>query len=104
MDLYASISGMNAAALGVAATANNIANLQSKDFRAQRVDLQDREAGGVEIADLRESQELGAPEGSNVDMATEMTNLMTQSTTYEANLKALKVQDQLIGQTLNLFT
>lgn len=104
MDLYASISGMNAAALGVAATANNIANLQSKDYRAQRVELQDRPEGGVEVSGLGVSQELGVPGGSNVDLATEMTNLMTQSTTYEANLKALKAQDQLIGQTLNLFT
>lgn len=103
MDLNVSISGMNAAAQGVAATANNIANLQSKDYRAKRVELQDRPDGGVETSALAESQEPGYPEGSNVDMATEMTNLMTQSTAYEANLKAFKAQDQLLGQTLNLF-
>lgn len=103
MDLSAvGLSGMRAAAVGINATANNVANAQSVDYRAKRVDQTARAEGGVDATSLRESPEPTMPEGSNVDLATEATNLITQSRAYEASMKVVQAQDQLLGQALDL--
>ncbi len=96
------LSGMNAAALGVAVTANNVANVNTRDFKAQRLDQEDLAQGGTRPAALRESQEPMAPEGSNVDLASEMTNLISQGGAYQANVKALQTQDQMLGTAMDL--
>ncbi len=96
------LSGLNAAALGVSVTANNIANVNTKDFKAQRLDQEDLAQGGTRPAALRESQEPPMPEGSNVDLASEFTNLITQSGAYQANLKVLQTQSQMLGSALDL--
>ncbi len=96
------LSGLNTAALGVSVTANNIANTNTRDFRAQRLDQEDLAQGGTRPAALRERQEPPAPEGSNVDLATEFTNLMAQSGAYQANLKVVQTQAQLLGTALDL--
>lgn len=96
------LSGLNAAALGVSVTANNIANANTKDFRAQRLDLEDLAQGGTRPAALRERQEPPVSEGSNVDLASEFTNLITQSGAYQANLKVIQTQSQILGSALDL--
>lgn len=103
MDLSAvGLSGIKAATAGLNATANNVANAQSVDYRAKRVDQTARAEGGVDATSVKESQEPTLPGGSNVDLATEATNLITQSRAYEASLRVVQAQDQLLGQTLDL--
>jgi len=96
------LSGVNAAALGTSVTANNIANANTRDFKAKRLDLEDQVQGGTRPGVLRESQAPLAPEGSNVDLASELTNLITQGGAYQANLKVLQAQSQMLGATLDL--
>jgi flagellar basal-body rod protein FlgC len=98
----ASLSGLNAAAMSLAVTANNVANSNTAGYKAKRLDLEDTKEGGVRPAAIRESEE-PAPEGtSNVDLASEFVNLMVQSDTYKANLKALEAQNQILGTTLDM--
>lgn len=96
------ISGLNAASLGTALTANNVANANSDGYKAKRLDLEDRREGGVQAARVTEIQEPTTPGGSNVDYATEMTNLMTQSGSYGANLQVIKAQSDMLGQALDM--
>nr|WP_320133448.1 flagellar basal body rod C-terminal domain-containing protein [uncultured Holophaga sp.] len=96
------LSGLNAASLGTAVTANNIANANSSGYKAKRLDLEDQAGGGVKASQLSESQESTVPGGSNVDYATEMVNLMTQSGSYSANLETLKTQDEMLGQIMDM--
>jgi len=95
-------SGLNAASLGTAVTANNVANANSDGYKAKRLDLEEQKEGGVAASKLEESKEATRPGGSNVDYATEITNLMTQSGAYSANLKVMETQDKVIGQTMDM--
>ncbi len=96
------LSGVNTVALSIGVTANNVANVNTKDFKAQRLEQEDQVQGGTRPATLRESQEPPAPEGSNVDLAFETTNLITQSGAYQANLKVLQTQNQMLGTAMDL--
>jgi flagellar hook protein FlgE len=95
-----SLAGMNAAGLGVAVVANNVANANSKGFKAKRVDFEDVREGGVRPAGLRASEELVA--GSNVDFETEFTSLLAYADAYKINAKVLEVQQELLGTVMDL--
>jgi flagellar hook protein FlgE len=103
MDTTAvSLSGVNAATLGVAVVANNVANANSKDFKAKRVDFEDIREGGVKPSQIRESEAMGAPDGSNVELDTEFTNLLAYADTYKINAKVLEVQQEILGTVMDL--
>lgn len=44
----------------------------------------------------------GAVEESNVDLTTELVNMITQQRTYQANAQSIKTQDQLLQTMVNL--
>jgi flagellar hook protein FlgE len=103
MDTFSiALSGLQAATTGIGVTANNVANVNSKDYKAKRLDLEEQKEGGVRPSALRESQEPTEPNGSNVDLATEFTSQMLQSNSYQANLKMLQTQNQILGQAMDL--
>lgn len=95
-------SGMQAASMETSVTANNVANAQTPGYRAQRLDLEDQAQGGVQPAALRESGEAGTPDGSNVDYVLEMTNLMAQTQQFDANVRVVQTQNQMLGKILDL--
>ncbi len=97
-----SLAGMNAATLGVAVVANNVANANSKGYKAKRVDFEDVREGGVKPSGLRESEETAVPGGSNVDFATEFVNLLAYADTYKINAKVLEVQQEILGTAMDL--
>ncbi|MBI4913470.1 MAG: hypothetical protein HY823_12080 [Acidobacteria bacterium] len=97
-----SLSGLSAAALQVAAAAGNVANLNSKDYRARRVDFSSSPDGGVHLGQVSESQETPVEGSSNVDLATEMVQLLSGSFYFRANAAAFRAQDKLLGATLDL--
>jgi len=98
----ASLSGVQTSAQGVALSANNVANLNSDGYRARSLVQQTLPQGGVTGAAVQESQAALNPGGSNVDLATEAVSLDTQGGAYQANLKVLQVQNQLLGTALDL--
>lgn len=97
-----SLAGMNAATLGMAVTSNNVANANSKDFRSKRLELEETAGGGVKAAGLRESGTEPVPGGSNVDLATEFTNMLAYADTYKINAKVLEVQQEILGTVMDL--
>lgn len=97
-----SLAGINAATLGVAVVANNVANANTKDFRAKRVDFEDIREGGVKPSQIVESEETPVPDGSNVDLGTEFVNLLAHADTYRVNAKVLEVQQEILGTALDL--
>jgi flagellar hook protein FlgE len=42
------------------------------------------------------------PGGSNVDLATEFTNLLAYADTYRVNAKVLEVQQELLGTVMDI--
>lgn len=97
MDLMSTgLSGLKASSLSLAATANNVANLNTTDYKAKRVDFEEIAQGGVRAAVVRENPESG------VDLASEIVNLQVQSGSYKANLKVIQTADEILGATLNM--
>ncbi len=94
-------------------TANNIANVQTNEFKKSRVTLEEGDNGGVE-AQVQQLDTPGIPmetiqdntvtevESSNVDLAEELTEMIPTKAGYSANLKTLQVQDEMLGSFLDL--
>ncbi len=123
VSLAASLSALDAYALSQQVTANNLANMNTEEFRASRVTLEDvANQGGVAVQEVRETsdapplvpsqrllevqgqvvQEQACVEGSNTDVAREMVNLMVNQRAFEANAAAVRVQDEMVGTVLDI--
>ena len=94
------ISGISASALAAygtkqGVTANNLANINVPDFKASDTVMKESAAaGGVTAAVVKTSD--------SVDISKEAVDLLSTSTNYSANLKALKVSDQMMKNALDL--
>ena len=108
----ASISALTAFQTKLDTTSNNIANVLTNGYKKDRVILQEGESGGVKaIVDHVDTQNMPGEavasnknlenELPNVDLAEEMTNLMITQKAYNANLKGLKVHDEMLGAILD---
>ena len=97
MSLFGtSLSGLKAAQIGLNVTANNIANLNTPGFQADRVDLTSApNDAGVEVAGV---QSTDLP----VDPTTEMQKLMQDRLLYGANAMVVRAADQMYGSLLNV--
>jgi flagellar hook protein FlgE len=107
-----SASGIQAAAVKMQASANNVANANTSGYQAQRVDLVER-PGGVEArsgsVDAPNRADAAADAGraspvpppSNVNLADEMVSAVANENFYQANLQALKAADDMMGTLLD---
>jgi flagellar hook protein FlgE len=96
MDSFGiALSGMQAAQTQINIAANNIANINSPGFKAQRANTVSAPSGGVEVT--------GTSNISTDDLATQMTNLQQAKFTYDANAEVVKVQSQMYGSLLDIF-
>ena len=96
--------------LGV--TANNVANVNTDGFKKNRATLQEDRNGGVWVDitrdespglryDLIQNGEVLEKETSNVDLSEEIPDLMLTKRAYQANLKTLEAQDEMLGSLLD---
>lgn len=109
--IFTSLSGMLNAIRRTNVTANNIANLATPGFKAARAVNVDVEGGGVRIGSITQDRSPGPPlldpapggptEGSNVDLTTESVNLLLNRRQFEANVNALRAQDEILGDLLD---
>jgi flagellar hook-associated protein FlgK len=76
------LSGLRAADLLLTTTADNTANLDTPDYRAERVDLATAPDGGVAASVSRDPE-------PGVDLVEQMTNLSVASVVYTANARVL---------------
>ena len=116
MDAFSiSLSGLAAQTTRLNATANNIANSNTPNYKAQRVVTTTAPSGGVSAmvsTDLSAGQPLAQVDGlpsqdgetSNVDLASEMVNLMTIRHGFQANLQALKASIQSKGSVVDIIS
>jgi flagellar hook-associated protein FlgK len=97
MSLFGtSLSGLKAAQISLNVTANNIANLNTPGFKADRVDLASApDEDGVEVAGV---QSTDLP----VDPTTEMQKLIQDRLLYGANAMVVRAADQMYGSLLNV--
>lgn len=112
--IYSSLSGLAAAQTKINAVAHNTANANTDGFKKHRALNQEvQPQGGVTTtveqvntpgpAVFRETENgLTQFEGSNVDLGEEAVNLLIGKRFYEANLRALKIQNDTVGSVLDI--
>jgi len=130
--MISSASGLRVHMTKMDVIANNIANVNTKDFQSSRVTLQDsfsqtiqqaRQArngnagtnpmqvgSGVSLASIDRLETQGAMrivDGetevmSNTDLAVEITTMITTQRAFEANARVIPVADSMLEELVNL--
>jgi flagellar hook protein FlgE len=108
-----SMSALDAYRKKMDVTANNIANVNTDEFKKSRVNLKEGPHGGVQ-AEVQQIDTPGIPKkvvrgnktvqvaSSNVDLAKELTQTIPTKAAYTANLQTLKTSNEMIGSFLNI--
>lgn len=107
------VSALRAYKTQMEVTSNNVANVNTDDFKKSRATLKEGAHGDVQAAVNRvntpghryqelEGDQIVDKETSNVDLAEELPQLMVTQHAYEANMKVLQAQDKLLGTTLDI--
>lgn len=108
-----SLSAVTAFQKKMDVTANNIANVKTDEFKKSRVTLNEGDNGGVK-AQVQQVDTPGMPnetihndtivevESSNVDLTEEITEMIPTQAGYNANMKTIQVQDEMLGSLMDL--
>lgn len=104
--IYASYDNGDSKLLGQIAVASfaNPAGLESigGSLFAQSLNSGEFDGIGVEISENGDSFTTGVLEMSNVDLATEFTNMITTQRGYQANSRVISTSDTLLEELINL--
>jgi len=75
-------------------TANNVANLNTDGFKASRATFQENGASGVNASASRTTD--------TVDFSREVTNMISNTQGFKANIKVLQAADEMSKELLNI--
>jgi flagellar basal-body rod protein FlgC len=106
------LSALDAFGKKMDVTANNIANVNTDGFKKSRADLQEADHGVT--VNISRVNTPGAPipaedgtgkmkESSNVDVAEEIVNLKTTDNAFQANLKTIQAEGDMLGSLFDIF-
>ena len=112
-SVNSAISALQAYKTKLGVTAENIANVNTDEFKKSRATLKEGINGGVQVDikrvntagrpyQKREGDQLIEKEGSNVNLEEEVPEMMVIQRTYEANLKVLQTQNDMLGTLLDI--
>jgi len=112
LALNAALSALDAYGQKLDVTANNIANMNTDGFKKSRAVLQEADSSGV-VLSISKVNTPGAPilsedgtgevrESSNVDLAEEIVDLTTTKHAFQANLKTIKAEDEMLGSLFDI--
>ncbi len=76
-------------------TANNVANMNTEDFKPSEAIMNEDKNGGVYVT----TRKTGS---SEVDLTKEMVDMMTTSEGLKANLKTLKTTDEMTKSIIDI--
>jgi flagellar hook protein FlgE len=94
--LSAALSGINAAHTKLHASAHNVANFQTEDYKPVRTQNEAQLEGGVTTRVEEEA------EPRQVDLAEEAVNQIRASVHAKANVNVIRAEMDLIGSLLDL--
>ena len=112
-SLNSTLSALQAYKKSMGVTANNIANVNTDEFKKSRATMKEGVNGSVEVEidkvitsghryQVLEGNQMVEKETSNVNLEEELPDLMITQRTYEANLKVLQTKDKMLGATLDI--
>ena len=108
-----SVAALKAFGTKMEVTAKNVANANSDGFKKSRAALTEDAAGGVST-DVQRIETPGPSivsvenghetkrELSNVDLTEEMTEMIVTQHGYNANLKTIETEDEMLGAALDI--
>ena len=106
------LSAIQAGSRMLGASAHNIANAQTENFKRTQVTLEESSAGGVIVSlsqDNRPGPQLPTGDdpftfrqGSNVELEEELIHTLEATNIIEANLASLRTQDKVLGSLLDI--
>ncbi len=89
-------SALSAFSVQQSVSANNIANLNTDDFKASSVRISDKKNGGVS-ASVQQTND-------SVDISQEAINMISNGNAYTANLKSIKTGDEMQNTLFSTFS
>jgi len=109
------LSALQAYRKSMGVTANNIANVNTEEFKKSRATMIEGVNGGVEVDVEKvntpghryqelQGDQMVEKETSNVNLEEELPDLMVTQRTYEANLKVLQTRDKMLGSMLDIIS
>ncbi len=107
------VSALQAYKTQMEVTSNNVANVNTEEFKKSKATLKEGDNGDVQVEVNRvntpghryqelEGDQMVEKESSNVDLAEEFPQMMVTQHAYEANMKVLQAQDKMLGTTLDI--
>ena len=107
------VSALQAYKCQMEVTSNNIANVNTDQFKKSKAVLEEGTHGDVQVHINRidtpghpykalEGGQMVEKETSNVDLTEELPQMMVTKHAYNANLKVIQTQDEILGNTLNI--
>lgn len=112
--LNSNASAMKALGTKTAVTANNVANVNTDEFKKSRALLEEADAGqGVRVSISKVATEgpiafeqgedgLVQQELSNVNMAEELVSTIPTQRAYEANARTIRTEDEMMGTVIDM--
>ena len=111
-SVSSTVSALQAHNTRLGVTADNIANVNTDEFKKSRASLKEGINGDVQVDINRihtpgrryqefEGDQMVEKEGSNVNLEEEIPSMMITEHSYEANLKVLQTRDRMLGTLLD---
>jgi len=89
------LSGLNAYESKLNVTANNVANLNTENFKPSEATANDNAGQGVYVTISKSATQ-------EVDLSKEMVDLTTSKNGFEANLKTIKAADEMTKSIIDI--
>jgi len=112
LGFASALSGIRAGSRLLGASAHNIANAQTENFKRTQAAFEDSLSGGVIVSlstDNRPGPQLLSSddafnfrEGSNVELEEELVNTLKATNLIEANISSIRSQDKTLGVLLDI--
>ena len=111
--IYSGLSALRSIGMKTQNTANNIANVNTDGFKKSRVTLVEGKPEGVNVtiskietpgSQVYEQTQKGTElvEKSNVEISEEIPNLMLSKRAFQANIKTIQAEDEMLGMLLDV--
>ena len=112
LGFSSALSGVQAGGRLLGASAHNIANALTENFKRTQATFEESPAGGV-VVSLTQDQRPGPQlptgddpfafrEGSNVEVEEELIHTLEATHLIEANLASIRTQDKVLGALLDI--
>ena len=114
-SVNSTVSALQAYKTQMDVTSNNVANVNTDEFKKSKATLKEGSNGIVQVEISRinssghhfqelEGDQMVEKETSNVDLAEEFPQMMVTQHAYEANMKVLQAHDEMLGTTLDILS